>query len=485
MANRTATITPLVYNTRVGYEEAFEALKNGDFHTAVPLLEKAARENGYNSDIINHAYTLALHHAGEKPRLADVAFRVANSLLENDPGSAMDYFQRAMFAGLDAQRVRRIGQIFEGWATPASEPVLKKPVGHVAHVVGCLLSGHAPTQYVKMLVSSLKLQGISSTIFTTEWAASWFFNPAGVPQSQNLDIEADVKIASVEGDFVERAERVAQAIRDSGIQVAFFHGSLTEQITARVAAMRPATIQINVNHGSEMDADVFNGQIHLFQNAMERTRFSHPAEWIPLASDIETRLQMSEPLTRQSMGLESASSVSATFGNLYKVAGSGYLRVLSEIMKRFPKHFHVFAGAGNVKGIRSHLHSEGVLPRIRFLGHVGDVAPLLGVIDVYLASFPHSGGHSILEAMGAGKPVVVLRFPPDSHYNSGAELVGVRELIAPGEADYIETADRLLRNPGLRASQGKAMLDRFRAEFRPARLGERYKAFLARFQRAV
>ena len=110
---------------------------------------------------------------------------------------------------------------------------------------------------------------------------------------------------------------------------------------------------------------------------------------------------------------------------------------------------------------------------------------LLDVVDVYLASFPHSGGHSLLEAMGAGKPVVVLRFPPDSHYNSGAELVGLRELTAPGEADYIEIADRLLRNPSLRQKQSQAMLDRFRAEFRPERLGERYKEFLAPFQGAI
>ena len=467
----------------MSYEEAFEALKNGEFHTAAPLLEKAARETGYSSDIINHAYTLALHHSGDKPRLADVSFRVANSLLEHDPGSAMDYFQRALLAGLDSKRVRRIGEVFEGWAAPSSPITLPKPVRRVAHVVGCLLSGHAPTQYVKMLVSSLKKQGIESAIFTTEWAASWFFNPAGVPQSQPMELEADVKIASVEGDFLQRAERVAQAILESGIQTAFYHGSLTEQITARVAAMRPAPIQVNVNHGSEMDADLFEGRIHLFQNAMERTRFSSgAAEWIPLASDIETRLQMSDPLTRQAIGIESASSVSATFGNLYKVAGSGYLKVLSEIMKRFPKHFHLFAGAGNVKAIRSHLHSEGVLPRVRFLGHVGDVAPLLDVIDLYLASFPHSGGHSLIEAMGAGKPIVVLRFPPDSHYNSGAELVGVRELTAAGEADYIEIADRLLRYHDLREKLGRSMLDRFRAEFRPERLGERYRAFLSSFQ---
>jgi len=467
----------------VSYEDAFEALKNGAFSTAVPLLEKAARETGYTSDIVNHAYTLALYRAGDKARLADVAFRVADSLLEHDPASALDYFQRALFAGLDVQRVRRIGQIFETWAVPPGGQVRGEAVNRVAHVVGCLLPGHAPTPYVKMLVSSLKLQGIASTIFTTEWAASWFFNPAGVPQSQGMPIDAEVKIASVEGDFIERAARIAQDIRESGIKVAFFHSSLTEQITARVAALRPAPIQINVDHGTEMDADLFDGHIHLFQNALERTRFSRWSQWIPLASDIEARLEMSEPVTRQSMGLESASTVSATFGNLQKVAGSGYLRVLSEIMQRFPKHFHIFAGEGNVKAVRSHLHSEGVLPRIRFLGHIADVAPILGMIDVYLASFPHSGGHSILEAMGAGKPVVVLRFPPDSQYNSGAELVGVRELIAPGEADYIDIADRLLRSQDFRVAQGRTMLDRFRAEFRPKHLGERYKAFLENLQK--
>src|SRR5207302_10089260 len=221
--------------------------------------------------------TLARHRTADKPRLADVACRVPNSLLEHDPASALDYFQRALFAGLEAQRVRRIGQIFETWAVPPAGQVQGEAVDRVAHVVGCLLSGHAPTQYVKMLVSSLKLQGIGSTIFTTEWAASWFFNPAGVPQSQDMPIDADVKIASIEGDFIERAARIAQVIHDSGIKVAFFHGSLAEQITARVAALRPAPIQINVNHGSEMDADLFDGHIHLFQNALKRTRFSAPS----------------------------------------------------------------------------------------------------------------------------------------------------------------------------------------------------------------
>jgi hypothetical protein len=466
----------------VNYEDAFEALKNGDFPIAVALLETAARETGYTSDIINNAYTIALHRTGDKARLADVAFRVASLLLEHDLASAMDYFQRALLAGLDAQRLSQIARICESWRVGEPvEPPGTRDLNRVAHVVGCLKAGEEPTQYVKMLVSSLKLQGIRSTVFTTEWSASWFLNPAGATQSQNVDINADVRIASVEGDFVERAGRIAQDLRTSGINVAFFHAGLAQQITARVAALHPTSIQINVNHGGEPVADLFDGHIHLFRNALERAGLPDRSEWIPLASDIEDRLQMAEPVTRQSMGLESASTVSATFGDLHSVSGSGYLGVLSEIMKRFPKHFHLFAGTGNVKPIRAHLHSEGVLPRVRFLGQLSDAASLFSMIDVYLASFPHSGDPSILEAMGAGKPVVVLRFPSDSMYNAGAELVGIRELIAPGQADYIEITDRLLRTPAFRAGQGKAILDRFRSEFRAERLGERYKSFIEKF----
>ena len=54
----------------------------------------------------------------------------------------------------------------------------------------------------------------------------------------------------------------------------------------------------------------------------------------------------------------------------------------------------------------------------------------------------------------------------------------MRELVAPGEADYVEIADRLLRTPAHHAAQGRAMQERFRKEFRPERLGRRYKELI-------
>ena len=130
------------------------------------------------------------------------------------------------------------------------------PIRSVAHVVGCLLPGHTPSIYLQSLARSLNSHGIASTVFRTEWASSWSFNPKDVGQSQQLDIDADVWIASVEGDFFERAERVA--------------------------ALHSASVQVNVNHGGEMAAALFDASIHLFHNALERTQFpDRQNTWIP------------------------------------------------------------------------------------------------------------------------------------------------------------------------------------------------------------
>ena len=80
--------------------------------------------------------------------------------------------------------------------------------------------------------------------------------------------------------------------------------------------------------------------------------------------------------------------------------------------------------------------------------------------------------------MAAGKPIVVMRYPEGTPYNAAAELVGVPELLAAREAEYIEIASRLIRNPELREKTGGAVVDRFEKEFHPRSLGPRYLKYL-------
>jgi len=460
-------------------EEALQAMRTGDFEKAAGLLGPIVEENRFSSDILNHAYTLALHQSNSGD-LPIAAFRIARSLSSTKPGIAADYFQRAMLTGIDQKQIQEVSE----WQGTLATEGIHKPgrevrTDRVAHVMGCFLPGHAPSLYVQLLARSLKQQGVRSHVFTTEWTSSWFFNPPGVVQSDPPEVDAEVTVARVDGDFFERAERIGEAIRASEIDILLYHCGPSEQITVRVAALHPAAIQINVNHAEEVSADLFEGFAHLFQNGLERTLLpNRPKRWIPLISDIEDRLKTSTPMSRSELGLESAGTVSATFGNLFKASEAVHLETITRILREQPAHFHVIAGAGDPTPIRNYFEGKGVIDQVRFVEHVPDIAGMLGMVDIYLNSFPVSAGQSILEAMAASIPAVIRKYPHATHYNVGAELAGLPELLADSEDDYVQITGELIREPAFRLRCGAELKTRFQAEFRPEGLGAKYVDFI-------
>ncbi|MEW4528019.1 glycosyltransferase [Maioricimonas sp. JC845] len=92
---------------------------------------------------------------------------------------------------------------------------------------------------------------------------------------------------------------------------------------------------------------------------------------------------------------------------------------------------------------------------VRFLGHRNDAASLLPLVDVFwLASDFEGMSNSLMEAMAAGRPVVVSSIPPN------------RELVDHGEEGFlVDVGDgvgfaqytvRLLDDPQLAATMGEA-----------------------------
>jgi glycosyltransferase involved in cell wall biosynthesis len=323
-------------------------------------------------------------------------------------------------------------------------------VRRVGHLVG------ADDRQVTLLVESLKELGVESKVFAT---------------------------GPVQGDPIESSDRIAEGIRDAGVQAVFFHAGGSDEIASLVASLRAAPVQVNVNRDVEMDAAVlFDGFIYFTQNALARSRFgSRPSVWIPPSSDIEKDLQSATFETRESLGLETASSVSATLSAPPHDRSIGFIRTVIEFLKRYPSHFHFLGGISNVRAIRGLLHSEGVLPRVRFLGPNSSARPLLAAVDLYLAAFPDPHSNGVLEMMAAGKPVIALQQAADSEFNTAAELVGEKELTPSTPAEYLALADRLIRDAAARSRLGDVMQKRFFMEFTPSRLAERYVEFVARF----
>jgi hypothetical protein len=120
-----------------------------------------------------------------------------------NPGLALDYSQRAIFSGLDPNRVCGVCE-FQARLTHSLHPhsSLKIRADHIAHVVGCFLPGHAPSLYIQLMSKALVELGIRSTVFTTEWASDWFFNPPG-RQSQPVEVEAETVVGPEQGRLPE------------------------------------------------------------------------------------------------------------------------------------------------------------------------------------------------------------------------------------------------------------------------------------------
>ncbi len=81
-----------------------------------------------------------------------------------------------------------------------------------------------------------------------------------------------------------------------------------------------------------------------------------------------------------------------------------------------------------------------------------DVKEVLRLADVYLDSYRHSGGHSLVDALEVGLPTVVLEGNALRSRHAAAYLreIQIPELITNNEMDYIKLAIALGTNPELR-----------------------------------
>lgn len=159
---------------------------------------------------------------------------------------------------------------------------------------------------------------------------------------------------------------------------------------------------------------------------IEWETYRNPAEALLNWYD-DRRIRAASPGARQAarrrLGIDGATLVLLTVGNCSPVKNhDAVIRALARI-PRTPGWLYLHAGCeDDAPGERSLAADLGVVDRIRFLGAVLEIAPLLEAADLFLMPSLHEGlAVAALEAMGAGLPVVL------------ADVDGLRELraIAP------------------------------------------------------
>ena len=142
----------------------------------------------------------------------------------------------------------------------------------------------------------------------------------------------------------------------------------------------------------------------------------------------------------------------------------------ASILRRLPDarlvlDFGCFAIEENQAHYRGILEKNGVDTQRVIMRCSKDILVGLSDIDILLDCFPHSGGTMILDAIWAGVPFITLaeRPPLGRIGTSFASNLGLPQLVAQTEAEYIELAVKYASHPSYLAQLRASMRDRFKA----------------------
>lgn len=180
-------------------------------------------------------------------------------------------------------------------------------------------------------------------------------------------------------------------------------------------------------------------------------------------------------------GVPEGAPLLLALGRLHRNKG---FDVLVRALRRLPAAHAVIAGEGPERpALEALARGEGVADRLRLVGWRQDTAPLLAACDVLLCPSRHEPlGNVVLEAWSAGRPVLA------------AASEGPRELITPGEegmlvppedpAALAQSAALLLEHRPLAARLAAAGRARYEADYAPAPVLARWRAFLVGVEKA-
>ncbi|MBA5874300.1 MAG: glycosyltransferase [Nitrospira sp. CR1.2] len=180
---------------------------------------------------------------------------------------------------------------------------------------------------------------------------------------------------------------------------------------------------------------------------------------------------------REELDLPTGNQIVGVVGNLYPVKGHQYLiAAIPAILEKCPNTTFIFAGRGQLEvELKGQAHRLGIDGYVRFLGLRQDIPRILAVLDVFvLPSLSEGLSMAILEAMGAGKPVIA------TDVGGNPELVedgGTGCLVPPKDSQAL--ADRLvfLLTNSARASQfGRNGQLRARGQFSLQTMVQNYQA---------
>lgn len=148
-------------------------------------------------------------------------------------------------------------------------------------------------------------------------------------------------------------------------------------------------------------------------------------------------------------------------GSIYKIYGEEdrYLKLILKILIKHPNCIFYYAGSGNVNYIKSFIQQNNLEHRWFLIGDRKDIVEIFKHIDIYIGTYPVSGGLMTQLAAAASKPILAL-FNSDNQYNNIEELFintlkKAERMLFENEEVFMERLSLLIDNEMARKKAGK------------------------------
>lgn len=100
-------------------------------------------------------------------------------------------------------------------------------------------------------------------------------------------------------------------------------------------------------------------------------------------------------------------------GQLYKIYGENgiYMNMMKHIFDKYPNTVLYFAGDGNIKPLQKFIKDNSLENRWILIGNRKDIIPVIQEMDIFIGTYPISGGLMSYVAAACNKPVVTYTDP--------------------------------------------------------------------------
>jgi glycosyltransferase involved in cell wall biosynthesis len=180
-----------------------------------------------------------------------------------------------------------------------------------------------------------------------------------------------------------------------------------------------------------------------------------------------SRTRNSPEVTRNSLGIPSAATVSLTVAAYYKMTPDGhwdYARTINRLLDANPEHYHIIVGHGSPAAEKL-LLKKLKRDRVLMLGKRTDIDALVRASDVIIESFPLMGGLFRLDTIREGKPIVAVVHPKwPEIFDTGVFPDGY-PLVATSNEEVESFSESLIKSADLRDELGRCLKKHYERNF--------------------